>query len=137
MCRVYRERGKFVTGGLVLAVCLTELSFAAVQPEDRDLALENLVDPTAPLNMNAMANQPQTSAFNPVSSYRVSSILIRPNMKVAVINSRQVSEGDMIGNAEVVRIDKHAVTLLVAGEEQVLEIYGRSIKTLNENQGDE
>jgi hypothetical protein len=108
-----------------------------VQNDDRDLSLENLVDPTAPLNVNAIANQPQATTFNPVSSYRVSSILIRPNLKVAVINSRRVSEGEMIGNAEVVRIDKHAVTLLVAGEEQVLEMYGRSIKTLNENAGDE
>jgi len=94
--------------------------------------IEKLRDPTAPLVMGVA--QPQTNLFSLVSSYRVTSILIRPNLKVAVINSRQVRVGDIIGNAEVVNIDKNSVTLQVAGEEQILELYGRSIKTLNKGE---
>lgn len=96
--------------------------------------LDTLVDPTAPLTMSASPGPTQASLFSLLSTYKVTSILIRPNTKVAVINSRQVREGEMVGNAEVVRIEKNAVTLNVAGEERVLELYGRSIKTLNENQ---
>jgi hypothetical protein len=90
---------------------------------------EQLRDPTAPLSMNT--RQMPVNLFNLLTTYEVSSILIRPNMKVAVINSRQVREGETIGNAEVVSIDKNSVTLRVAGEEQVLELYGRSVKTIN------
>ena len=52
------------------------------------------------------------------------------NLRVAVINSRQVKEGEAIGNATVVRIDKDTVTLEIAGEEQEIGLYTRSIKTM-------
>ncbi len=94
---------------------------------------EILRDPTAPLFSTA-GSQPQANLFSLVSSYKVTSILLRPNMKVAVINSRQVREGDVIGNAEVVKIDKNTVTLQVAGEDQILELYGRSVKTLTKGE---
>lgn len=94
---------------------------------------EVLRDPTAPLFSTA-GSQPQANLFSLVSSYKVTSILLRPNMKVAVINSRQVREGDIIGNAQVVKIDKNTVTLQVAGEDQVLELYGRSVKTLTKGE---
>lgn len=93
--------------------------------------LERLVDPTAPLN-RGVQNTVQPNLFSLVSSYKVNSILIRPNTKIAVINSRQVREGDLIGNAEVKSIEKTAVTLEIAGEERVLELYGLSIKSLSE-----
>lgn len=91
--------------------------------------LQQLVDPTAPFSMGS--SQPAVNLFSLLSTYKINSILIRPNMKVAIINSRQVREGDIIGNAEVVSIDKNSVTLMVAGEQQVLELYGRSIRSLN------
>lgn len=106
---------------------------AQVGGEGMNAQEEILRDPTAPLFSNA-ASQPQTNLFSLVSSYKVTSILLRPNMKVAVINSRQVREGDVIGNAEVVKIDKNTVTLQVAGENQVLELYGRSVKTLTKGE---
>ena len=111
------------------AVVLMQKAVAA----DSDLFMEELVDPTAPLSGSRVApTQNLASMFSLISSYRVSSILVRPNTKVAVINSRQVREGEMIGNAEVVRIEKDAVTLQVAGEERVLSLYNRSIKSINE-----
>lgn len=116
------------------ALALAAAAFLNVNPAagaGTDLDLKFLVDPTAPLDRGAAQPASQASLFNLLTTYRVNSILIRPNMKVAVINSRQVREGDVIGNAEVVRIDKDTVTLNVAGEERVLELYGRSVKTLN------
>ena len=111
--------------------CLPNLITVGAYSADME-EVEKLRDPTGPLVMSI--GQPQTNLFGLVSSYKVSSILIRPNMKVAVINSRQVRIGDIIGNAEVMKIDKNTVTLQVAGEEQILELYGRSIKTLNKGE---
>ena len=115
----------------LLILCFPGL-YAAEPVGNEVQEAEVLRDPTAPLVM--VAGQPQTNLFSLVSSYKVSSILIRPNMKVAVINSRQVRVGDFVGSAEVVDIDKNSVTLHVAGEEQILELYGRSIKTLNKGE---
>ena len=119
----------------LLLLCIYGSTAGAVsgQTGRNDLDLDTLVDPTAPLFLSN-TSQPQGNLFNLMSTYRVNSILIRPNTKVAVINSRQVREGETIGNAEVLQIDKNSVTLLVAGEEQVLELYGRSIKTLIEGE---
>jgi len=119
----------------LLLLCIYGSTTGAVsgQTGRNDLDLDTLVDPTAPLFLST-TSQPQGNLFNLMSTYRVNSILIRPNTKVAVINSRQVREGETIGNAEVLQIDKNSVTLLVAGEEQVLELYGRSIKTLIEGE---
>ena len=103
--------------------------FAANDVDNSDL--EQLIDPTAPLN-RVVQNTVQPNLFGLVSSYKVNSILIRPNTKIAVINSRQVREGDLIGNAEVKIIEKNTVTLEIAGEERVLELYGQSIKSLSE-----
>lgn len=112
--------------GLATALSFLALgAYAADLPDNSDL--DQLVDPTAPLSMNN--TQPAVNLLSLQSNYRVNSILIRPNMKVAVINSRQVREGDLLGNAEVVRIDKRSVTLRLAGEEQVLELYARSIRS--------
>jgi len=119
-----------------LAILLVSMSGvfcyqASAQADSAETGVQDeiLRDPTAPLFSSA-GSQPQANLFSLVSSYKVTSILLRPNMKVAVINSRQVREGDVIGNAEVVKIDKNTVTLQVAGEEQILELYGRSVKTL-------
>ena len=123
-----------------LAILLVSMSGvfcyqASAQADSAETGVQDeiLRDPTAPLFSSA-GSQPQANLFSLVSSYKVTSILLRPNMKVAVINSRQVREGDVIGNAEVVKIDKNTVTLQVAGKNQVLELYGRSVKTLTKGE---
>lgn len=116
----------------VLACLAMPFAIAAQTVDNSDL--DELVDPTTPLLLNTTVQQSAQNLFSLLSTYRVTSILIRPNMKVAVINSRQVREGDLIGNAEVVKIDKNSVTLAVAGEQQVLELYGRSIKKSTEGE---
>ncbi len=107
---------------------------ASAQTDSSGINAEEILrDPTAPLFSTA-GSAPQANLFSLVSSYKVTSILLRPNMKIAVINSRQVREGDVIGNAEVVKIDKNSVTLQVAGEDQVLELYSGSVKTLTKGE---
>ena len=64
-------------------------------------------DPTRPDNYRASG--PRGSA--PV--YRVSAIFTSNDRQVAVLNGRLVREGDRIGRAEVVSIDKDRVTLSV------------------------
>lgn len=127
---MFKKSGKQSFFSAMLMALLLPIGVLAAEDVDNS-DLERLVDPTAPLNRGAQ-NTVQPNLFSLVSSYKVNSILIRPNTKIAVINSRQVREGDLIGNAEVKTIEKTAVTLEIAGEERVLELYGQSIKSLSE-----
>ena len=90
---------------------------------------EELIDPTAPFLLELQSDAPAVNLFATLGSYEVSSILIRENVRIAVINSRRVREGEFIGNAQVVRIDSASVTLSIGGETRVLELHGAPIKT--------
>lgn len=93
---------------------------------------EELIDPTAPflLDMEDTGNQSLANAFASFNNYTVSSILIRENLRIAVINSQRVREGEFIGNARVASIDESAVTLDLDGTTRVLRLHGgAAIKT--------
>lgn len=92
---------------------------------------EELIDPTAPflLDMESLGDQPVANIFARVNNYAVSSILIRENLRIAVINSERVREGEFIGNARVDSIAENAVTISLDGETQVLNLHGASIKS--------
>lgn len=64
------------------------------------------------------------------TSYELSSVLIRGDSRIAVINEQRVRVGDSVGNARVTAIEPDKVSLNVDGQIQTLELYGNSIKTL-------
>lgn len=93
-----------------------------------------LVDPTMPLQLS-LEDVSQERLGERVSevvieqkTYTVSSILVRPDAKFALINQRRVSEGDEIEGAVVTRIDREGVTLQRGIESIRLSLYKQSIK---------
>lgn len=86
-----------------------------------------LVDPTAPLQVapagTAAAGQTGTGSFE------LSSILIRGDDRIAVINSSRVRVGDTLGLALVQQIEPDAVVLNVAGESRRIRLYGSSVRS--------
>ena len=92
---------------------------------------EDLIDPTAPFLLRADSNSPLLNVFATFNNYEVSSILIRPNLRLAVVNSQRVRVGDNIGNAEIVNIEQDRVTINLDGETRELMLHGGSIKTMS------
>lgn len=98
---------------------------------------EELIDPTAPflLDMENTGTQPVANVFARFNNYDVSSILIRENLRIAVINSQRVREGEFIGNARVVSIEEGEVTIDLDGQTRVLSLHGgTTIKTRSSEQ---
>lgn len=97
---------------------------------------ELLVDPTAPLNMSVSADIEaggngilDLDIFGAFTSYELSSVLIRAEDRIAVINDTRVRVGDTVGSATVASIEADHVTLNIDGEIETLQLYGNSIKT--------
>jgi MSHA biogenesis protein MshK len=67
-----------------------------------------LVDPTQPSSYRAPAAS--------VSHFKLSSILVSGQRKVAVINGRALSVGESVGEARVVKIEKQQVLLNSSGK---------------------
>ena len=98
---------------------------------------EELIDPTAPflLDMGNTGNQPIANVFARFNNFDVSSILIRENLRIAVINSQRVREGEFIGNARVVSIEAGEVTIDLDGQTRVLTLHGgTAVKTRTSDQ---
>jgi hypothetical protein len=102
------------------------------------------VDPTVPLGMVFSAGDAESVAnaddegsifdiFGGISgaftSYELSSVLVRAEDRIAVINEERVRVGDKVGTAVVASIDVEQVTLNVDGETLTLKLYENSIKT--------
>jgi hypothetical protein len=84
--------------------------------------------------MENTGNQALANVFARFNNYEVSSILIRENLRIAVINSQRVREGEIVGNARVVSIGQNSVTIDLDGEARVLNLHGASIKSSAGNQ---
>lgn len=93
---------------------------------------EDLVDPTAPFLLRADSNMPLINAFALFNSYEVSSILIRSDMRIAVVNSQRVRIGDRVGNADILSIESDRVTISLNGETRDLMLHGSSVKSLSD-----
>ena len=96
---------------------------------------ELLVDPTTPLNFvipTGGNDEPGALAMlgSMFTSYELSSVLIRAEDRIAVINGERVRIGDSIGAARVTAIEADHVTLNVNGKIETLQRYENSIKTL-------
>lgn len=119
----------------VAMVLLPALMAACVQAATMDDEL--LVDPTMPLGFTPTdsADDGGLNAgssfdlFNLFTGYELSSVLIRTEDRIAVINDERVRVGDKVGSAVVASIEPGQVTLDVDGEIQTLKLYENSIKT--------
>jgi hypothetical protein len=128
---VFSRDGIMVRVLLVFPVLMAQVAYGATLDD------ELRVDPTAPLDFVAAANSESEESgilgidlFGVFTSYELSSILIRAEDRIAVINETRVRVGDTVGSAIVASIEPDHVTLNVDGEIETLELYGNSIKTL-------
>ena len=112
---------------LVLGCCVSKVWGASQN-------FVGLVDPTMPLQMSLegvaenQLGERVTEVVIESKTYQVSSILIRPNGKYALINQQQVQEGDEIEGAVVAKIDRDGVTLQRGIEAIRLSLYKDSTK---------
>lgn len=122
------------------ASTLTLLSvFVAFSAQSATTNDELVVDPTVPLNFvipEGGEGNGDVGIGGPFdllglfTSYELSSVLIRAEDRIAVINGERVRVGDSIGSARVTAIESDHVTLNVNGKIETLERYTGSIKTL-------
>ncbi len=115
---------------LLLPLLAAHVAFSATMDD------ELLVDPTAPLDLTSDSVQEEEEGilsadlFGIFTRYELSSVLIRAEDRIAVINETRVRVGDTIGAATIASIEADRVTLNVDGETEILELYENSIKTL-------
>ena len=88
-------------------------------------ARAELGDPTRPPDVSTVAVATPESGSAP---FRVSSILMAPGRKVAIVNESRVEVGDAVGGATVIEINAQAVLLKLAGQEIELRISGQPVK---------
>lgn len=105
---------------------------------------ELLIDPTVPLNPAIVSDGSADSSaggildmFGALTSYELSSVLIRANDRLAVINGERVRVGDSVTGARVLAIEPDHVNLNVNGTIERLELYTDSIKTLSKVTSDD
>jgi hypothetical protein len=119
---------------MVIALSLAVATHSA-RAADQD---EALIDPTRPLVLPSVGGENDGSeggfefglfdeAF---TTYELSSVLIRGDVRIAVINGERVRVGERVGSARVTAIESDSVRLNVDGNIQTLELYDNSIKTL-------
>ena len=90
-------------------------------------ARAELGDPTRPPDVSTVAVESPESGDAP---FRVSTILIAPGRKVAIVNGSRVEVGDKVGGATVSEINAQAVLLEMTGEEFELRISGQPVKVI-------
>ncbi len=80
-----------------------------------------LPDPTRP--PTAADGSPLAAAPDAPDTFTVNSILFAPARRIALLNGRMVHEGSTLGGAKVVRIERDAVFIEVAGQSRRLPVY--------------
>ena len=104
--------------------------------EDVQERFKGLIDPTEPLQISLKGVDSESlglrvnldSLLRLAADYRVSSIIIRGDKRIAVVNDERVEEGSEIDGAVVASIDREGVTLTRGIEEFRVELYGASPK---------
>ncbi len=95
---------------------------------------EDLVDPTRPINLSANTSsgvsipRPVISLFQ--ANYEVSFVRAGSTSPMAIVNDQRVTLGDLVGDAEVVAIDRSSVTLRIAEQEQRISVFDTSVKSV-------
>ena len=122
---------RVVTIGLVGAALVVLAANENVQER-----FKGLIDPTEPLQLSLKGVDAESlglrvnldSLLRLAADYRVSSIIIRGEKRIAVVNDERVEEGSEIDGAVVASIDREGVTLTRGIEEFRVELYGASPK---------
>jgi len=122
---------RVVTIGLVGAALVVLAANQNVQER-----FKGLIDPTEPLQLSLKGVDAESlglrvnldSLLRLAADYRVSSIIIRGDKRIAVVNDERVEEGSEIDGAVVASIDREGVTLTRGIEEFRVELYGTSPK---------
>ena len=104
--------------------------------EDVQERFKGLIDPTEPLQLSLKGVDSESlglrvnldSLLRLAADYRVSSIIIRGDKRIAVVNDERVEEGSEIDGAVVASIDREGVTLTRGIEEFRVELYSASPK---------
>jgi len=104
--------------------------------EDVQERFKGLIDPTEPLQLSLKGVDAESlglrvnldSLLRLAADYRVSSIIIRGDKRIADVNDERVEEGSEIDGAVVASIDREGVTLTRGIEEFRVELYGASPK---------
>lgn len=89
-----------------------------------------LVDPTRPPQARAAA--PGTAPGR--ASLRLSSILVAPARRLAIINEAVVGEGEQVGGVQVLEIGPYTVKVLVRGTERTLRLSETAVKRIPEEE---
>lgn len=77
-----------------------------------------------------VASAPVQRAPAPLPSYTVKAVVISDSAKVATIDGRLVSEGEMLGEERVVEIQPDGVILERAGQRRRIEIAGGAVRLI-------
>jgi MSHA biogenesis protein MshK len=103
----------------IAAILITALPFTAT-------ALDDPTRPPIVHNTDIMVGTDE----QPAMLWDLSSILIGPNRRLAVINGQTVTQGDYIGKAQVTAIKAGEVTLTISGEQTHIRLLPVLKKTL-------
>lgn len=115
---------KLLLGGtLAILLCADARADDEAAPEPATKAV--IGDPMRPSYLGASRGNSTAAA----PSWRVESIVVSPQRRVAVINGRSLGVGDYIQGARVAAIDAYAVTLDINGKRRQLTLTDARIKT--------
>lgn len=109
---------------LILLACLTPYSVIA----------EQLIDPTRPVGYSAPVNQNQVKQLGPakaIPQWTLNTTLVSQYQRIAMINGKRLQVGDVINEAEVVKIDHQKVDLLREGKVFTINLYNSFISKVN------
>ena len=125
---------------LLLYFLVTVLSGAASSTmgadNDSQERFRGLIDPTEPLQLSLKGVDAESlgirvnsdALLRLAADYRVSSIFIRGDKRIAVVNDERVEESSEIDGAVVASIDREGVTRTRGIEEFRVELYGAAPK---------
>lgn len=88
----------------------------------------DLTDPTRPPDY-----QPPANSATAAQPWVLTSTLISPSRRLAVINGRVYAPGDVVGGARIMAIEPYAVRLSKAGRTFTLRLLPGKVKRPNDN----
>ncbi|HEY5602386.1 MAG TPA: hypothetical protein VIM41_04690 [Gammaproteobacteria bacterium] len=105
------------------------LMFVAASPVHADLQVR-IDDPTRPPGLDALP--PSTiSSVKEAPRWVLSSILVSPERRTAVVNDRVVAVGDRVSGAVVIEIEPATVRLRSNAGDLTLILLKKNVKTLS------
>lgn len=89
-------------------------------------AYADLPDPTRPPNASLTGSSAETDMAD--NKIFLSSILISPERRVAVINGKALRKGDQVGAGKIVKINPSEVVLKVGKDTEILSLLPKALK---------